>query len=157
MLREARLLLARRLPSCNLCRLASVLTPLGVVPVVSGTAPFVSDRAASDQGPCHLTDTYGVVAARRPPMEQTVQHRTYRNLCCTGHAVYVPAWHLRIVLEVNGICDPCLHEESRLLGDVNMPETGERDQCLPLPTKSEVTMTREGVENCSRCRNRRHL
>ena len=25
------------------------------------------------------------------------QHRMYRNLCCTGHADYVPARHLRIV------------------------------------------------------------
>ena len=26
------------------------------------------------------------------------QHRMYRNLCCTGHVTYVPAWHLRMAL-----------------------------------------------------------
>ena len=52
--------------------------------MASGTAPFFTGRAASDQGPGHHTVTYGVVAARRPQMEQTVQHRTHRNLCCTG-------------------------------------------------------------------------
>ena len=37
--------------------------------------------------------TYGVVAARRPLMQRTVQPCTYRNLCCTGYADDVPAWH----------------------------------------------------------------
>ena len=46
--------------------------------------PPIRDRAASDQGPGHRTATYGVVAARRPPMSLNVQPRTYRNLCCTG-------------------------------------------------------------------------
>ena len=42
---------------------------------------YVTTRPATE-APGHHTDTYGVVAARPPPMEQkTVQHRTYRNLC----------------------------------------------------------------------------
>ena len=27
-------------------------------------------------------------------MSLNVQPRTYRNLCCTWYAAYVPAWHL---------------------------------------------------------------
>ena len=39
------------------------------------TLDFVlSDRAASDQGPGHRTVTYGVVAARRPPVWENNQH-----------------------------------------------------------------------------------
>ena len=33
-----------------------------------GLSPSLPDRAASDQGPGQHTVTYGVVAARRPPM-----------------------------------------------------------------------------------------
>ena len=57
-------------------------TPLGDIPAVSLHPPPIRDRAASDQGPRHRTATYGVVAARRPPMSLNVQPRTYRNLCC---------------------------------------------------------------------------
>ena len=28
----------------------------------------------------------------------SVQQRTYRNLCCSRYADYVPAWHLRMVM-----------------------------------------------------------
>ena len=50
-------------------------------------------------------------------------------------------------------------KEERFLA---LPATGlfalqsERDQCFPLPTTSEVTTTREGVEKFNRCRNRLH-
>ena len=76
-------------------RRPSLWTPLGVIPVAS---PSLPDRAASDKGPGHRTATYGVVAARRPPMSLNVQPRTYRNLCCTWVRRYVPARHLRIVM-----------------------------------------------------------
>ena len=66
----------------------------GFIPVASGTVPSpLRDRAASDQGPGHHTVTYGVAAARRPPMDVNSQPRTYRNLCCTWCASHVPAWH----------------------------------------------------------------
>ena len=39
-----------------------------------------------------------VLAARRPPVHTTVQHCTYRNLCCTWYADNVPAWHSRMAL-----------------------------------------------------------
>ena len=57
------------------------------------------DRAASDQGPGHRTVTYGVVAARRPPMSLNVQPSTYRNLCClVVHDVTCQPGTLRIVM-----------------------------------------------------------
>ena len=52
-----------------LARRPSLWTPLGVIPVASGTVHSLRDRAASEQGPGHHTVTYGVVAARRPPMD----------------------------------------------------------------------------------------
>ena len=65
-------------------RRPSLWTPLGVIPVASGTVPStLRDRAASDQGPRSPHCTYGVVAARRPPMDENSQPRTYRNLCCS--------------------------------------------------------------------------
>ena len=32
-----------------------------------------------------------------PQWTTTDQHCTYRSLCCTGYADYMPLWHLRIV------------------------------------------------------------
>ena len=53
---------------------------------------YLTARPAT-KAPGHLTDTYWVVAARRPPMEQTAQHCTYRNLCCTVYDACVPLRH----------------------------------------------------------------
>ena len=78
------------------------------------------DRAASDQGPGHCTVTYGVVAARRPPLLTNSQQRTFRNPCCTRNADHVPAWHFTdcdaaLLTEqargVHGRCDPCSERE----------------------------------------------
>ena len=83
--------------------------------------PPIRDRAASDQGPGHRTATYGFVAARRPPMHRTVQHCTYRNLCCTVYDAHVPLRHFTDCQdgaangagpsEVHGRCDPCSERE----------------------------------------------
>ena len=80
--------------SLLLARRPSLWTPLGVILVASCTVLSpLRDRAASDQDPGHHTVTYGVVAARRPPMDVNSQPRTYRNLCCTWYGSYMPAWH----------------------------------------------------------------
>ena len=91
--RDAHLHLVRTPPSCNLDALLYG-RHWGLSRWCLGPLPSLRDCAASDQGPSHRAATYGVVAARRPPMEQTVQHRTYRNLCCTWYASYVPAGHI---------------------------------------------------------------
>ena len=69
MLRDARLLLARRPPSCNLAVLLLDGRHWELSRCFLVRLPSLRDRAASDQGPGHLTDTYGVVAARRSPMD----------------------------------------------------------------------------------------
>ena len=64
----------RSSPSCadtslQLARCPPLRTQLEDIPAVSLHPPPIRDRAASDQGPGHRTVTYGVVAARRPPMD----------------------------------------------------------------------------------------
>ena len=54
-------------------------------------------RAASDQGPGHPTVLTGSSLHGGPQCDVNSQQRTYRNLCCTVYADYVPLWHLRIV------------------------------------------------------------
>ena len=66
---------------------------MGAILAVSRLPPSLRDRAASDQGPGHHTATCGVVSAQRSPMSLNVQSSTYRNLCCTWYASYVPARH----------------------------------------------------------------
>ena len=61
--------------------------------VASGTVPSLRDRAASDQGPGHLTVLTGSSLHGGPQRKRTDQHRTYRNLCCTVYVDFVPAWH----------------------------------------------------------------
>ena len=91
-LRDVRLHFVRTLPFCNL-EVLSYWRNWELSRWRLGLLPSLRDSAASDQGPCHRTNSYGVVAARWSPMEQTVQHRTYRNLCCTWYDAYVPARH----------------------------------------------------------------
>ena len=55
--------------------------------------PPLRDHAASEQGPSHLAVLTGSSLHGAHPTEQTVQHCTYRNLCCTVYADHVPAWH----------------------------------------------------------------
>ena len=67
--------------SLLLARSPSLRAPLGVIPVASC---YGSARPATKAPDPRCT--YGVVAARRPPMHRTVQLCTYRNLCCTWYA-----------------------------------------------------------------------
>ena len=60
---------------------------------LSQWCPATESRGQRPRPRIPSTDTYGVVAARRPPMDVNSQPRMYRNLCCTWHASYVPAWH----------------------------------------------------------------
>ena len=89
-LRDARLLL-RRKTSLQHAGGPSLQMQLGAI-LAASLLP-ARDHAASDQGSAYITGTYGVVAARRPPMWENNQHRMYRNLCCSGYDAYVPARH----------------------------------------------------------------
>ena len=67
--RDAHLHLVRTPPSCNLDALLYG-RHWGLSRWCLGPLPSLRDCAASDQGPSHRAATYGVVAARRPPMSQ---------------------------------------------------------------------------------------
>ena len=96
-LRDARLLLARRPPCFNL-DLLLYGRHWGLSRWRLVQLPPLRDRAASDQGPGHLAVLTGSSLHGGPQWNTTVQPRTYRNLCCTVYDAYVPAWHLRIVM-----------------------------------------------------------
>ena len=55
---------------------------------------LLRDRAASDQGPGHHAVLTGSSLHGGPQWTTTDQHCTYRSLCCTGYAAYVPLRHL---------------------------------------------------------------
>ena len=58
-------------------------------------SPFldVTARPATEAPVTALYLRGSSVAARQPPLGHVAQHCTYRNLCCTGCADKVPAWH----------------------------------------------------------------
>ena len=94
--RDAHLHLERTPPSCSLDALLygrhRGLSRWRLAPL-----PSLRDCAASDQGPSHLTSTYGVVAARRPPMKRTTNHaRTATSVALVTQRTCQPGT-LRIV------------------------------------------------------------
>ena len=114
-LKGSHLLLARRPPSF----LLDVLL-YGRHWGLSRWRPATDPRGQRPRPRIPSTATYGVVAARRPPMDVNSELRTYRNLCCTGYAATCQPGTLRMVMwrclrsrpvEVYGRCDPCLHED----------------------------------------------
>ena len=91
-LKGSHLLLARRPPSCKLDLLLYGrhwgLSRWRLVQLLP-----LRDRAASDRGPGHSTVLTGSSLHGGPQWSRTAQHRTYRSLCCTGYAAYVPLRH----------------------------------------------------------------
>ena len=84
-LQDAHLLLAWRPPFCILDVLLHRRRRGCPGGVWYGSLRYVTARPAT-KAPVTATDTYGVVAARWPPMRGTDQHRSV-------YVDYVPAWH----------------------------------------------------------------
>ena len=82
-MRDARLLLARRPPSCNLT--SFIMDATGGYPSGVWYSPSAFTGPHPATRPRRRTAITGSSLHGGPPMNKNVQHRTYRNLCCTKY------------------------------------------------------------------------
>ena len=80
-------------------RRPSLWTPLGVIPVASGTVPStLRDRAASDQGPGHPTVLTGSSLHGGPQWTRTANHARTATSVALGTTLTCRPGTLRIVM-----------------------------------------------------------
>ena len=90
-LQDARLLFVWDLPAASLTSFFTDAAGCYPGGVWYRSLRYVTARPATK---APVTSLYlRVVAARRPPMTSKDQQRTYRNLCCTWYADFVPLRH----------------------------------------------------------------